>query len=351
MVTVAGVATLLTLLRSEAGRDLNRVFVLFLLFWLVDSMHDLKERVMFIERKLIDKSYGTEEKRPTKEDGRIEDERDDGDAGSDDSRVACGELASKGNGCHWFSIGGRWACLLGRCGDRPGAGKNARSAAHVCRWGRGRSGLRINLGREDSADGGGVWGRLAGIGGAAAQPANAGFGADDLGEGAKGSRLHLLSANHVLSGRSVGQAVMEEVAKLHGSDCDCGVGTPESLCRDWAGSVDQGEPVRLAKNFNHQDEGLAERSHRNFFRQTGLGRQSWQATVARIGVDESIPLSIGEEAKEIQRPAETHRKKAFASSGGWKTSGGAKAKAANTANGSGGAGNRQRASALHSSIA
>jgi hypothetical protein len=207
------------------------------------------------------------------------------------------------------------------------------------------------VGREDTTDGDGVWGRLAGIGGEAAQPANAGFGADDIGEGAKGRRLHLLSIDYFLPSCIVGKAVMEEVAKLHGGHCDCGVGTPESLCRDWAGSVDQGEPVRLAKNFNHQDKGLAERSYRNFFRQACLGRQSWQATVARIGVDESIPLSIGEEAKEIQRPAETHRKKAFASSGGWKTSGGAKAKAANTANGSGGAGNRQRASALHSSIA
>jgi hypothetical protein len=327
------------------------VFVLFLLFWLVDSMHDLKERVMFIERKLIDKSYGTEEKRPTQEDGRIEDERDAGDAGSDDSRVACGELASKGNGCHWFSIGGRWARLLGWCGDRQCAG-SIQGPAVAVHWRRaGRTGLRIDVGREDTTDGDGVWGRLAGIGGEAAQPANAGFGADDLGEGSKGRGLHLLSIDYFLPSRVVGKAVMEEVAKLHGGDCDCGVGTPESLCRDWAGGVDQGEPVRLAKNFNHQDKGLAERSSRNFFRKAWLGRQSWQATVARIRVDESIPLSAGEEAEEIQGPAATHRQKAFASSGGWKTAGGAEAKAANTANGSGGAGNRRRATSLHSSIA
>lgn len=351
MVTVAGVATLLTLLRSEAGRDLNRVFVLVLLFWLVDSMHDLKERVMFIERKLIDKSYGTEEKRPTQEDGRIEDKRYDGAAGSDNSRIARRELASQGNGSNRSAVGSGRTFLLWRCGDRQFS-RSIQGPAVAVHWRRaGRGGLRLDVGREDSADGGGVWGRLAGIGGAAAQPANAGFGADDLGEGAKGRRLHLLSIDYFLPSRVVGKAVLAEVAKLHGGDCDCGVGTPQSLCRDWAGSVDQGEPVRLAKNFNHQGEGLAERSSRNFFRQACLGRQSWQATVARIGVDESIPLSIGEEAEEIQRPAATHRKKTFASSGGWKTSGSAEAKAANTANGSGGAGDGRRAPYIHSAVA
>lgn len=351
MDTVDAVATLLTLLRSEGSRDLHRVFVLFLLFWLVDSVHDLKERVMFIERKLIDKSYGTEEKRPTKEDGRIEDERYDGAASSDNRRVARSQLAGQGDGSDRSAVGGGWTFLLWRCGDGQCSRSIQRTAVAV-HWRRtGRGGLRLNVGREDSTDGGGVGWRLARVGSASAQPAVAGFRSDDFGESEKGRGLHLLSAHHVLSGRSVGQTVMAQMAKLLGSDCNRGMGTPKSLCRDWAGSVDKGKPVRLAEDINHQDKGLAGWASRHVFWQAGLGRQSRPATVARIGMDESIPLSIGEEAEEIQGPAETHRPKTFAAARGRQTAGGAEAKAENTAGCPEDSGDGRRAPSLRTEVA
>lgn len=351
MATVGGVATLLTLLRSEAGRDLHRVFVLFLLFWLVDSVHDLKERVVFMERTLIGQAQTEKETRPAKKDGRIEDERHNGDARSDNRRVAGRELASQGDGSNRSAVGGGWPCVLRWRGDRPCAGSDSGSTAGVhWRWGR-RGGLRLDLGRENPADVERLGWGLAGVRRASAQQTVERCRSDDLGKSEKGCGLHVLSAHHVLPGRTVGQAVMAEVAKLLGSDCNSRVGTPKSLCRDWAGSVDQGKPFRVAKSFNDADKGFARGTPGDFFRQACMVRGARASAVAGVRMDESLPVPIGEKAEEVQRPAAQNWPEAFASSGRRETSGRAEAKAAHASNRSKDSGNGWRAPSLHSSVA
>jgi len=294
MVTLGAMEKLLGLLRSEGGRDLHRVLVVFLLVWIVESVYDVKGRVGFIERHLI--TYGGQTTKAERAE-KPQDASNDTNATSSHRRPYVGELVGEEYRRDGSNVWRRW-CSVWNWTNETGA--QGGTAGNRSPWDAGE-GLRRYVGWPGAESGEG-WQALRLGGYYQSRKSNLENRGDDNGaggqEGSALGRERRDSLNDIDA--RFEEAVLAAVDGRDGVPSHYDLGTGEGL-RPVEGVLSGEEAAQgLAANLHYPRGKVAPFQPGDFQRAPGVAWGNRSAAVARTSLDESVSVSPGEEAKKEQ---------------------------------------------------
>lgn len=294
MVTLGAMEKLLGLLRSEGGRDLHRVLVVFLLVWIVESVYDVKGRVGFIERHLI--TYGGQTTKAERAE-KPQDASNDTNAASGNRRPYVGELVGEEYRRDGSNVWRRWCSVWNWTNE---AGAQGGTAGNRSPWDAGE-GLRRYVGWPGAESGEG-WQALRLGGYHESRKSKLENRRDDNGaRGQEGSAMGGERRNALddLNTRFE-EAVLAAVDGRDGVPSNNDLGVREGI-RETARSLLGKEAAQgLAANLNYTRGKVAPFQSGDVQRPPGVAGESRPAAVAGASLDESLPVAARKEAKEEQ---------------------------------------------------
>jgi len=294
MVTLGAMEKLLGLLRSEGGRDLHRVLVVFMLVWIVESVYDVKGRVGFIERHLI--TYGGQTTKAERAE-KPQDASNDTNATSSHRRPYVGELVGEEYRRDGSNVWRRWCSVWNWTNEARAQGGTAGNRSP---WDAGE-GLRRYVGWPGAESGEG-WQALRLGGYYESRKSNLENRGDDNGaRGQEGSAMGGERRNALddLNTRFE-EAVLAAVDGRDGVPSNNDLGVREGI-RETARSLLGKEAAQgLAANLNYTRGKVAPFQPGDVQRPPGVAGESRPAAVAGASLDESLPVAARKEAKEEQ---------------------------------------------------